>query len=228
MHRLPEHMRCYELSSLSRERSSCITSSIFRMDSPRITFCTSSASSVSCSTSAFASCRGCDRGGNVTTHQTAVSSQHMRHEHRGRKREYVPGAAPPLSTSEARPPVTRPLSVDCQAIRATRTKWVSRGTLWPPYTASLTSQARQTAACTANRLGGTRGHRGLITWGDYVPADFVFDFILLFGTDRVFPVAEVNGANLVGITPVLRWRTSLHQNPSGSPLYHREINCHLP
>ena len=42
-------------SSLSRERSSLMTSSMFRMGSPLITFCTSSASSVSCSTRAFAS-----------------------------------------------------------------------------------------------------------------------------------------------------------------------------
>ncbi len=63
---------------------------------------------------------------------------------------------------------------------------------------------------------------------DYVPPDFVFDFIFLFGTDRVFPVAQVNGANLVGVTPVLRRRKCIHQNPSGSPLYRREIDCHLP
>ena len=37
-----------------------------------------------------------------------------------------------------------------------------------------------------------------------VPADFVFDFVLLFGTDRVFPIAQPDWSNLVRITPVLR------------------------
>lgn len=49
--------QCYDKSPsvCIRDRSSWITSSMFRMDSPRMTFCTSSASRVSCSTSALAS-----------------------------------------------------------------------------------------------------------------------------------------------------------------------------
>lgn len=51
--------QCYDelLSFWMRERSSLITSSMLRIGSPRMTFCTSSASRVSCSTSASASWR---------------------------------------------------------------------------------------------------------------------------------------------------------------------------
>ncbi len=37
-----------------------------------------------------------------------------------------------------------------------------------------------------------------------VPANFVFDLVLLFRTDRVFPIAQVDRSNLVRVTPVLR------------------------
>ena len=38
----------------------------------------------------------------------------------------------------------------------------------------------------------------------YVPADFVFDLVFLLGTDRVFPVVQVNRPDFVRVTPVLR------------------------
>ena len=72
--------QCYDATSpvfSTFERSSLITSSMLRIDSPLITFCTSSASSVSCSTSAFASYwrrrnrgvgqapHGWEKGGNI-------------------------------------------------------------------------------------------------------------------------------------------------------------------
>ena len=80
-----------------------------------------------------------------------------------------------------------------------------RGKLRAPYTASLYTQARHSGGARIGRWdeGGTREYRGQITWGCYVLSDFVFDFVLLLGTDRVFPVAQVNGPDLVGIAPVL-------------------------
>ena len=75
--------------------------------------------------------------------------------------------------------------------------------LAPVYPAQI-SQERHVAAYHV-WYGRTSGDLEQITWRNYVPADFVFYLVLLFRTDRVLSIAEVNGSNLMGVAPVL-WR----------------------
>lgn len=68
--------------------------------------------------------------------------------------------------------------------------------------------------------GGSQGAGRADRVKGYVPADLVFDLVFLLGTDHVFPVAQEDWADFVGVPPVLRRR---EREKMSAPHWRRDV-----